>query len=58
MDGGFRWADLAPYDRICVTAACPEVPSPLVEQLSEEGRLAEPVMSAGVQNLVVMEKRG
>lgn len=32
-DGGQRWPAQAPYDRICVTAACAQVPPPLLEQL-------------------------
>jgi protein-L-isoaspartate(D-aspartate) O-methyltransferase len=31
-DGGLGYAEHAPYDRICVTAACPTVPPPLIEQ--------------------------
>jgi len=36
-DGAKGWPDLAPFDRIIVTAAAPEVPEALKEQLSEEG---------------------
>jgi protein-L-isoaspartate(D-aspartate) O-methyltransferase len=31
-DGGLGYPDKAPYDRICITAACVEVPPPLFEQ--------------------------
>jgi protein-L-isoaspartate(D-aspartate) O-methyltransferase len=55
-DGGLGWPDLAPYDRICVTAACPQVPPPLVEQLVPGGLLAAPVMSAAGQDLILVEK--
>ena len=55
--GGLGWPDLAPYDRICVTAACPQVPPPLVEQLVPGGLLAAPVMSTKGQDLVLVEKR-
>ena len=60
-DGGFGYADLAPYDRICVTAACGEIPPPLVEQLKMGGRLIAPVMEhppggCPVQNLILLEK--
>lgn len=55
-DGGLGWPERAPYDRICVTAACPRVPPPLVEQLVPGGRLAVPVMTAEGQDLVLMEK--
>lgn len=56
-DGGLGYPELAPYDRICITAACPDIPSPLVEQLLEGGRLIAPVHEGGVQNLVLLEKR-
>jgi protein-L-isoaspartate(D-aspartate) O-methyltransferase len=32
-----------PLDRICVTAACPDVPPPLIEQLGAHGGLIAPV---------------
>jgi protein-L-isoaspartate(D-aspartate) O-methyltransferase len=33
-DGGLGHPEHTPYDRICVTGACPEVPAPLMEQLA------------------------
>jgi protein-L-isoaspartate(D-aspartate) O-methyltransferase len=36
-DGARGWPDLAPFDRIIVTAAAPEVPAALKEQLSDKG---------------------
>ncbi len=36
-DGANGWPDLAPFDRIIVTAAAPEVPPALKEQLSDKG---------------------
>ena len=56
-DGGLGYPDMAPYDRICVTAACLEIPPPLIEQLRVGGRLIAPVSEQGVQNLVVLEKQ-
>ncbi len=56
-DGGLGYPDKAPYDRICITAACPEIPPPLIEQLRVGGRLIAPVSEHGVQNLVVLEKK-
>ncbi|HEY6009414.1 MAG TPA: protein-L-isoaspartate O-methyltransferase, partial [Geobacteraceae bacterium] len=47
-----------PYDRICVTAACPRIPQPLVEQLAPGGRLAAPVLTDEGQDLVLLEKGG
>jgi protein-L-isoaspartate(D-aspartate) O-methyltransferase len=42
-DGSMGFAEEAPYDRIVVTAAAPDVPHPLVEQLKPGGILLIPV---------------
>jgi protein-L-isoaspartate(D-aspartate) O-methyltransferase len=55
-DGGLGHSEHAPYDRICVTAACPEVPSPLIEQLATPGRLIAPVIEGSRQRLMLLEK--
>jgi protein-L-isoaspartate(D-aspartate) O-methyltransferase len=55
-DGGLGDPEHAPYDRICVTAACPNVPPPLIEQLAARGRLIAPVMEATRQRLTLLEK--
>jgi protein-L-isoaspartate(D-aspartate) O-methyltransferase len=55
-DGGLGHFARAPYDRICVTAACPDVPPPLVEQLAAPGRLIAPVLEGGRQRLTLLEK--
>jgi protein-L-isoaspartate(D-aspartate) O-methyltransferase len=55
-DGGLGDPEHAPYDRICVTAACPEVPPPLIEQLAARGRLIAPVMEDRRQRLTLLEK--
>jgi protein-L-isoaspartate(D-aspartate) O-methyltransferase len=60
-DGSIGHADEAPYDAICVTAACPEIPQPLVDQLKAPGRLMAPVgdsYSFFGQDLVLLEKDG
>ncbi len=56
-DGALGYPKFAPYDRICMTAACMEIPPPLIEQLERGGRLIAPVIERGVQNLVLLEKR-
>ena len=55
-DGGLGYPEHAPYDRICVTAACADVPPPLIEQLAVRGRLIVPVMEGTRQRLTVLEK--
>ncbi|MGC8724337.1 MAG: protein-L-isoaspartate(D-aspartate) O-methyltransferase [Acidobacteriota bacterium] len=42
-DGGLGWPEEAPFDRILISAACPAVPPPLLEQLAPRGRLVAPV---------------
>ena len=42
-DGSLGYAERAPYDRILVTAAAPDVPPRLVEQLDKGGILVVPV---------------
>ena len=56
-DGGRGHAALAPYDRIAVTAACAEIPPPLIEQLKIGGRLIAPVIERERQDLVLLQKR-
>jgi protein-L-isoaspartate(D-aspartate) O-methyltransferase len=51
-DGGLGWPPGAPYDAIVVAASCPKVPRPLIEQLSEAGRLVAPVGDLYIQNLI------
>jgi protein-L-isoaspartate(D-aspartate) O-methyltransferase len=55
-DGGLGHAECAPYDRICITAACGEVPAPLLEQLSVGGKLIAPIEEQGIQNLTLLGK--
>jgi protein-L-isoaspartate(D-aspartate) O-methyltransferase len=55
-DGGFGAPGHAPYDRICVTAACAEVPPPLIEQLAMRGRLIVPIIDGPRQRLTLVEK--
>jgi protein-L-isoaspartate(D-aspartate) O-methyltransferase len=45
------------FDRIMITAAVPEIPEPLVKQLTNDGFIMAPVGYGGVQELVVCEKK-
>lgn len=55
-DGGFGYPALSPFDRISITAACTEIPPPVMDQLKVGGRLIAPLIEHGIQNLVVLEK--
>ncbi len=54
-DGYRGWPEKAPFDAILVTAAPPEVPRPLLEQLAVGARLVAPVGEIR-QELVVVER--
>jgi protein-L-isoaspartate(D-aspartate) O-methyltransferase len=56
-DGTLGWPEEAPFPRIIITAAAPEVPPPLIEQLSENGRMVLPLGETLSQVLTVIEKR-
>jgi protein-L-isoaspartate(D-aspartate) O-methyltransferase len=57
-DGYQGWPDKAPFDGILVTAAAPQVPPALVEQLKTGGRMVIPVGdSDAIQYLKVLTKR-
>src|SRR5262249_52610985 len=57
-DGSLGWRPYAPYDAIIVAAASPEVPKPLVEQLSLDGRLILPIGDRESQTLTVVTRQG
>jgi protein-L-isoaspartate(D-aspartate) O-methyltransferase len=57
-DGTLGWRDYAPYDAILVSAAAPEVPQPLFEQLAEGGRLLIPLGGRDVQTLYFGTRKG
>ena len=54
-NGYLGWPEHAPYDRIMVTAAPPEVPPALVQQLKVGGLMAIPV-GVGDQELRIMRR--
>jgi protein-L-isoaspartate(D-aspartate) O-methyltransferase len=55
-DGYKGWPEEAPFDRIIVTAAPPEIPQALIDQLANSGRLVAPVGKSIDQVLTVIEK--
>ncbi len=55
-DGGLGFPEKAPFDRIAITAAAPNIPPPLIEQLSDKGVLLIPLGSSFFQRLVLVKK--
>ena len=56
-DGSKGYAEKAPYDRVLVTAAAPNVPQPLIDQLKPSGIMLIPVGSVSLfQNLLKITK--
>lgn len=57
-DGSLGLCQYAPYDRIFVACAAPDVPAPLVEQLKEGGKMLVPVGAGHFgQDLMMVEKK-
>ncbi len=50
-DGTYGWREEAPFDGILVSAGSPDIPGPLVEQLTVGGRLVIPVGGRLTQTL-------
>jgi len=57
-DGSVGLAAFAPYDRIIVTAAGPRVPTSLIDQLVDRGRLVLPVGGPTDQTIVCVTRDG
>jgi len=56
-DGGYGYEDKGPYDRIVLSAACNEIPRPLLKQLAPDGKFIFPLTDPdGEQQLVLLSK--
>jgi protein-L-isoaspartate(D-aspartate) O-methyltransferase len=57
-DGENGWSEHAPYDGILVTAAPASVPSALIDQLGDRGRLVIPLGHGQAQDLKLITRSG
>jgi protein-L-isoaspartate(D-aspartate) O-methyltransferase len=57
-DGTLGWPEHSPYEAIIATAAAPDIPQPLTDQLADGGRLVAPVGSRWSQVLVKVKRQG
>jgi len=57
-DGGKGWPELAPFERIIVTAAAAKVPEALTSQLSDGGMMLIPVGDSFMQTLTRVTRHG
>lgn len=55
-DGTQGYPEKAPFDKIIVTAASPDIPKPLTEQLSQQARLVIPIAGGYSQILTLLKK--
>lgn len=55
-DGSQGLAEHAPFDAIVVSAASPQIPPPLLEQLASGGRLVQPVGHGGEEEVMLFTK--
>ena len=54
-DGSLGYVQKSPYDRIIITAACSEIPKPILDQLADGGLIVAPVGDS-LQSLVLLQK--
>jgi len=55
-DGSQGWEKNSPYDKIIITAACPEIPKPVIGQLKPGGIVVAPVGPVFGQKMVKLTK--
>jgi protein-L-isoaspartate(D-aspartate) O-methyltransferase len=55
-DGKLGYQKEAPYDKCIITAACDEIPKPIIEQVKIGGRIVAPVNDFLGQKMLVVDK--
>jgi protein-L-isoaspartate(D-aspartate) O-methyltransferase len=55
-DGKLGYLKEAPYDKCIITAACDEIPKPVIEQIKVGGRIVAPVNDFLGQKMLVVDK--
>lgn len=56
-DGNYGWPQFGPYDGIIATAAAPDVPDYLLNQLSDNGAMVIPIGDEKKQHLMLYRKQ-
>ena len=57
-DGSQGVPEEAPFDRVMITAACPQIPQPIIEQTKEGGIIVAPIGDLKEQTMVKATKVG
>jgi protein-L-isoaspartate(D-aspartate) O-methyltransferase len=57
-DGYEGWREQAPFDRVILTAAPPEIPGALLDQLKPGGKLVAPVGDSPMNQVLVVVDKG
>jgi protein-L-isoaspartate(D-aspartate) O-methyltransferase len=56
-DGTLGWPEMAPFDKIIITAASPAIPLTLVEQLKESGRIILPLGKERLSQVLTLAQK-
>jgi len=57
-DGTLGHSEGAPYDRIIITAAAPDFPAPLVDQIKDGGKIIAPIGRRGMVQVLKIGTKG
>lgn len=55
-DGSLGLKEHAPFDRIIMTCACPDIPKPFIHQLKKDGIMVLPLGNLYMQKMVIIKK--